>query len=84
LNLDELLVEKQDREEFRRCAPDWDTATPEELLEAFEYFCATYIYIRFPGKGKILFELREAQRSTVRLWLDGGGKWGLRGFCEFV
>lgn len=70
MNLDELLVEKQERDEFRRCAPDWDTSTPEELLEAFEYFCATYIYIRFPGKGKILFELRDAQRETVSLWLN--------------
>lgn len=61
-----LLIER----EWRKCAPNWKTATTEEKLEAFEYFCAKYVYIRVPGEGKILFQLRDAQRDTVRLWLE--------------
>jgi len=62
----EMLYER----ERRKCAPDWDSSTPEELADAFEYWCRKYIYIRFPGKGKIPFELRPAQRETVELWLE--------------
>jgi hypothetical protein len=61
----ELLVER----EWRKCAPDLDTSSVEELAEAFEYWCAKYVYISFPGKGKIPFVLRDAQSATVRLWL---------------
>lgn len=65
-SLGELLHER----EWRKCAPEWDGATPTELADAFEYWCAQYVYIRFPGKGKIKFELRPAQRETVELWLE--------------
>lgn len=63
--LQEMLHER----EWRKCAPNWDTSTLEEKVEAFEYWCAKYVYIRFPGKGKIKFELRDAQRDSVRMWL---------------
>jgi len=66
VDLPELLAER----EWRRCAPDWDASTPEQLLEAFEYWSANYVSIRFPGKGRIAFELREAQRVTALLWLQ--------------
>lgn len=65
-SLGDMLHER----EWRKCAPDWDDSTADELCEAFEYWCAKFVYIRFPGKGKILFKLRDAQRDTIRLWLD--------------
>ena len=64
--LHELLIER----EWRKCGPDFDTHTPQELADAFEHFCGKYVYIRFPGKGKILFKLRPAQRETVEAWLE--------------
>ena len=54
--------------EYRRCAPDWEESTVEEKLEAFQYWCAKYVYINHP-KGRRLFELRDAQIETVRAWL---------------
>lgn len=63
---DDLLEER----ERRRCAPNWDTSTHEELLEAFTYFCATYWHIRHPSRGCIKFEMSQAQQDTVLAWLD--------------
>jgi hypothetical protein len=63
--LEELLRER----DWRRCAPDWESSTTEELLEGFMYFCSTFCYIRIPGK-RIKFELRDAQVETVQLWLE--------------
>jgi hypothetical protein len=63
--LEELLQER----EWRRIAPDWNTSTPDELLEAFVYFCQTYWYIRHPERGRILFELFDAQVETIEMWL---------------
>lgn len=57
--------------EWRKCAPDWESTSIDQKVEAFEHWCRKYVYIRFPGKGKIPFELRDAQRDTVRLWLSG-------------
>tara|TARA_R110001606_G_scaffold112169_6_gene238874 strand:- start:5154 stop:6752 length:1599 start_codon:yes stop_codon:yes gene_type:complete len=65
LPLPELLHER----EWRKCAPSWDESSVEQLADAFEYWCAQYVYIRFPGKGKIKFQLRPAQRETIELWL---------------
>jgi hypothetical protein len=65
LSLSDLLNEK----EWRRCGPDWAASTPEELLDAFLYFCANYVFIRHPERGRIKFELREAQIETVEVWL---------------
>lgn len=54
--------------EWRKCAPDWDESTIEEKLDAFEYWCGKYVYIKHP-KGRRLFKLRDSQRETVRAWL---------------
>lgn len=65
LDLSTLLHEK----EFRRCAPDWETSTLDQRIEAFLHFCSTYVYIRHPERGRIKFDLREAQLETVTSWL---------------
>jgi hypothetical protein len=39
------------------------------LADAFEYFCSTYWFIRHPERGRILFEMREAQTETVYAWI---------------
>ena len=65
-SLDQLLLEL----EWRKCFPDWDASTVDERLDAFVYFCANYWYIVHPERGRILFELREAQIETVRSWLE--------------
>lgn len=62
-NFDELLQER----EWRRCFPD--TKDEEQLLTAFVYFCETYWSIRHPERGRIKFEMFEAQIETVRSWL---------------
>ena len=64
-NLEELARER----EWRKIAPDWQSATVDELLDAFCYFCATYWWIRHPERGRIKFELFESQRECVRMWL---------------
>jgi hypothetical protein len=65
VNLEDLLLER----EWRRCSPDWETSTVEEKLQAFMYFCSTYAHIRHPERGKIKFDLREAQIETIEAWL---------------
>lgn len=64
MELNELLTEK----EWRLCKGPMD-ATDEELVEAFTYFCSNYWYIRHPERGRILFEMREAQIETARVWI---------------
>lgn len=66
VDLQDLLIER----EWRKCAPNWDESTTEELVDAFEYWCGKYVYIRFPGKGRIKFKLRDSQRETVRAWIE--------------
>jgi hypothetical protein len=66
VNLDDLLREK----DWRRCAPNWEESSEDELLAAFMYFCENYWCIRHPSRGKIKFDLREAQIETVRMWLE--------------
>ena len=67
IELQDLFWER----EWRKCAPTWDDTTdPEILVDAFEYWCSNYVYIRFPGKGKIKFKLRAAQREAVLNWLS--------------
>lgn len=65
MELQELLDER----EWRRCRGPED-ASLEERLEAFEYFCSTYWHIKHPERGRIRFEMREAQRETVRMWMS--------------
>jgi len=64
--LDDLLRER----DWRRCAPDWGGTSVDEKLAAFEHFCENYWHIRHPEKGRITFELRDAQRETVRCWIE--------------
>jgi hypothetical protein len=53
---------------FRKCRGP-EEADVEQLVEAFEFFCANYVYIKHPSQGRIKFELRPAQVATVRAWL---------------
>ena len=65
MELTDLLNEK----EWRKCKGS-DTATLEEQVAAFEHFCSNYWMIRHPERGRIKFELREAQRETIETWLS--------------
>jgi hypothetical protein len=49
---------------WRRCKGEGPTD-----WEACLYFLQTFAYIRHPERGRILFELREAQRQTLEVWL---------------
>jgi hypothetical protein len=64
MNLDELLNER----EWRLCRGPED-ASPSDLADAFEHFCSNYWFIRHPERGRILFEMREAQMETVYAWI---------------
>lgn len=61
---DELIREQ----EYRRCAPD--STDTDVLLTGFLYFCENHWSIRHPERGRIPFNLFEAQIETVRSWLD--------------
>ena len=65
MELGDLLQEK----EWRLCRGP-DNATTDELADAFAHFCSTYWYIRHPEKGRILFEMREAQIETANVWIS--------------
>lgn len=65
MELTDLLNEK----EWRKCKGS-ENASTAELVVAFEHFCATYWYIRHPERGRIKFDLRDAQRETVQTWID--------------
>jgi hypothetical protein len=62
-DLNELLEER----EWRKCCPQ--TINADKLLEAFEYFCRTYVYIKHPEHGRIRFDLYDSQRDSVDLWI---------------
>jgi hypothetical protein len=64
MELSELLNER----EWRLCRGP-DDASPSDLADAFEHFCSTYWFIRHPERGRILFEMREAQMETVYAWI---------------
>jgi hypothetical protein len=63
-DLNDLLEER----EWRKCSPD--TRDPQRLLEAFTYFCHRYWYIKHPERGRIPFDLFDAQTASVDLWLN--------------
>ena len=65
MQLNELLNEK----EWRKCRGPEDPST-EELVEAFRHFCTTYWSIKHPERGRIIFDLREAQTKTIEAWLS--------------
>jgi hypothetical protein len=60
---DQLIEER----EWRRCFPQ--TRNPAKLMEGFEYWCANYAYIRHPERGRIKFQMFDAQRDTAFGWL---------------
>lgn len=57
----------REEKEWRKCAPR--TNDPEKLLEGFIYFCENYWHIRHPERGRIKFEMFEAQVETIESWL---------------
>lgn len=59
-SLTEILREK----EWRRCH---GTSTLD--VDAFEYWCRSYIRIQHPEKGATKFELRDAQSEIIRIWM---------------
>ena len=63
-DLNDLLEER----EWRKCAPQTDD--PAKLLEAFEYFCSTYVYIKHPSRGRTKLDLFDSQRDSVELWIN--------------
>jgi len=65
LDLNELINEK----EWRKCRGP-EGATLDEQLEAFRYFCENYWFIKHPERGRIKFELRDAQMETMKIWLE--------------
>ena len=65
MELTDLLNEK----EWRKCRGP-ENATTEELVAAFSHFCANYWHIRHPERGRIKFDMREAQIETVRCWIE--------------
>jgi hypothetical protein len=46
-----------------------DDATTDRLLRGFESFCLQ-IEIKHPSRGRIPLQLRDAQRETVRAWIQ--------------
>jgi len=64
MELNDLLNER----EWRKCRGPAD-ADIAELVEAFTYFCENYWAIKHPERGRIMFELREAQIETIRAWM---------------
>jgi len=64
VELAELLNEK----EWRTCRGQ-ENATIAQQVEAFKYFCENYWCIKHPEKGRIKFELREAQLETIEAWM---------------
>jgi hypothetical protein len=66
VELGELLQERH----WRRCAPDWDTSTPAELADAFQYFCENFWKIKPPGKPEQNFMLYDAQRESAEAFVS--------------
>ena len=54
---------------FRKCRGP-ENATTEQLVEAFDFFCANYVYIKHPNKGRIQLNLRPAQKEAVQAWVE--------------
>jgi hypothetical protein len=64
MELSEVLNER----EWRLCRGP-DNPTVQQQVDAFQYFCENYWYIKHPEKGRILFELRGAQLETMHTWI---------------
>lgn len=74
INADDYTLQDlwQERE-WRKCAPD--TKDPELLLRGFIHFCENFWSIRHPERGRIRFDLFDAQIETTRSWLSN--RWSL-------
>ena len=64
--LEDLIQER----EWRKIAPAWDDVGTDRLLEAFLHFTSKYWWIRHPERGRIRFELFDAQIECVTMWLN--------------
>ena len=69
--LEELLQERS----FRQCVSD--STVPDERLAAFLHFCSTFAHIRHPdpSRGKIKFDLFDAQQQAAQQWLSN--RWSI-------
>jgi len=65
-----VLQELIDEHKFRRCRGPAENPTTDDLVEAFNFFCSNYVYIKHPSQGKIQLNLRDAQKEAVRAWID--------------
>lgn len=63
------LAELLNEYNFRKCRGPQD-ANNEQLLEAFDFFCSNYVFIKHPNRGRIQLQLRPAQKEAVKAWLD--------------
>lgn len=70
---DYTLQDLWQEREWRKCAPH--STDPELLLKGFIHFCENYWHIRHPERGRIRFDLYDAQIETVRSWLST--RWSL-------
>jgi len=65
-----VLQELIDEHKFRQCRGPAENPTTDDLVEAFSFFCANYVYIKHPSQGKIQLNLRDAQKEAVRAWIE--------------
>jgi hypothetical protein len=65
MELTELVHER----EWRLCRGPED-GTVEDLVVAFSHFCENYWFIKHPERGRIKFDMREAQIETIRSWMN--------------
>jgi hypothetical protein len=54
---------------FRKCRGPEDANT-KQLVDAFDFFCANYVFIKHPNKGRIQLNLRPAQKEAVEAWIE--------------
>jgi hypothetical protein len=65
MELTDLVQER----EWRLCRGP-ENASTDDLVDAFDHFCRNYWFIKHPERGRIPFEMREAQIETIRSWMD--------------
>lgn len=74
-SLSEIEQELAWRSWFPKVEVDWtrdcqDDDTTDVLFDAFVSFAESNLSITFPGKGRIPFRLRDAQKRVVRDWIQ--------------
>ena len=60
------FAQLMEEREWRKCFPQ--TKDQAKLAEGFLYFCENYWHIRHPERGRITFDLFEAQVETITSW----------------